>query len=143
MAYKQIIIVRKDLNMSPGKLAVQVAHASGMFMVSQIRRGYFIGTGVKYLASVVTVSKNCYNEWIQGSFTKTVLKAKNKNHLLKAKIRAEELGMEEGKEFFLIYDECRTELLPEEDGKTLTCIGFEPMEESFIDKIGHKYQLYS
>ena len=55
---------------------------------------------------------------------------------------AEELGMKEGEAFFLIKDNCLTELEPEEDGRTLTCIGFRPMDSETIDKIGKKYQLY-
>lgn len=35
--YKQIIIVRKDLEMSPGKLAAQVAHGSMAVLTSAIR----------------------------------------------------------------------------------------------------------
>jgi peptidyl-tRNA hydrolase len=31
--YKQIIIARKDLNMSPGKLAAQVSHGSIIFIL--------------------------------------------------------------------------------------------------------------
>ena len=34
---RQIIIARKDLNMSPGKLAAQVAHASIAFLSRKIR----------------------------------------------------------------------------------------------------------
>ena len=55
---------------------------------------------------------------------------------------AEELGMKEGEDFFCIYDSCRTELEPEEDGRTLTVIGFKPMDSEIIDKIGRKYHLY-
>mgnify|MGYP000083455562 FL=1 len=51
--------------------------------------------------------------------------------------------MKEGEDFFLIRDECRTELKSEdEDGRTLTCIGFKPMDSEIIDKIGRKYHLY-
>ena len=35
--YKQIIIARKDLNMSSGKLSVQVSHASMAFLTNMIR----------------------------------------------------------------------------------------------------------
>ncbi len=35
--YKQIIIARKDLNMSPGKLAAQVSHGSMAFLSWMIR----------------------------------------------------------------------------------------------------------
>ena len=36
--YKQIIIARKDLDMSPGKLAAQVSHASMAFLTSKIKK---------------------------------------------------------------------------------------------------------
>lgn len=35
--YKQIIIARKDLEMSPGKLATQVSHASNAFLMKMIK----------------------------------------------------------------------------------------------------------
>lgn len=94
-----------------------------------------------------TIDKDLYDKWINGEFTKVVLGAKNRNQLLKAKIMAEEIGMIEGKDFFLIRDNCHTELEPEEIdengvGRTLTCIGFRPMESEIIDKIGRKYHLY-
>ena len=34
---RQVIIARKDLNMSPGKLAAQCCHASIAFITSQLR----------------------------------------------------------------------------------------------------------
>lgn len=149
--YKQIILARKDLHLSPGKLAAQVSHGSMAFLTWMIRdninpqvrplQRLFKGTG-DYETYPITVDKDLYEQWINGSFTKVVLQARNKNHLLKAKTMAEEMGMKEGTDFFCIYDECRTELTPEEDGRTLTCIGFRPMDEEIVDKIGKKYQLY-
>ena len=96
----------------------------------------------------MNVNKDLYEQWINGSFTKVVLQARNKNHLLKAKTMAEEMGMVEGEDFFLIKDNCLTELEPEEIdendvGRTLTCIGFKPMDSEIIDKIGKKYHLYT
>lgn len=146
--YKQIIIVRKDLNMSPGKLAAQVSHSSMAFLTWMIRNkatyseaDCFDGYDKIYTANL-TFDKDLYEQWIDGEFTKCVLQAKNKNQLLKAKTMAEDLGMIEGKDFWLIRDNCRTELEPEEDGRTLTCIGFRPMDSETIDKIGKKYHLY-
>lgn len=57
---------------------------------------------------------------------------------------AEELGLEEGKDFFLIRDRCLTELEPDEDGIgwTLTAIGFKPLDDETAHKISKKYQLY-
>ena len=43
-----------------------------------------------------------YEDWLGGIFTKTVCEAKNRNQLLKAVTMAEELGLTEGKDFFLI-----------------------------------------
>ena len=36
---RQLIIARKDLQMSPGKLAAQVSHASMAFLSNMIRNG--------------------------------------------------------------------------------------------------------
>ena len=145
--YKQIIIARSDLNMSPGKLAAQVSHASMAFLTWMIRNNTS-KTNTDFYQTHFLINKNIYEQWINGIFTKCVLKAKNRNQLLKAKTMAEELGMKEGEDFFLIKDCCLTELEPEEVdengiGRTLTCIGFKPMNSEIIDKIGKKYQLYN
>lgn len=148
--YKQIIIARKDLNMSPGKLAAQVSHASMAFLTTMIREGaekmwnYSINDTL-YLVNL-GFRKDLYEQWINGSFTKVVLEAKNKNQLLKSALEAETMGMKEGEDFFLIKDNCYTELQPEEVdengvGRTLTCIGFRPMDSAVIDNIGKRYQL--
>ena len=148
--YKQIIIVRKDLQMSIGKICSQVSHASMAFLTNTIRRDwsmnttYFKGDEYKTYYSVeLTFDKDLFEQWIIGEFTKCVLKAKNKSQLLKVKTLAEEMGMTENEDFFCIYDNCHTELTPEDNGRTLTCIGFKPMDSEVIDKIGKKYQLYS
>lgn len=197
--YKQIIIARKDLAMSPGKLAAQVSHGSMAFLTWMVRNNavaiineksgraweyqdkpqyyrhpdlnefaeiarqngkrlfYYkpsnpnnpYGTQVmcdhptvKEYSTKFSIDKDLYEQWINGEFTKCVLQAKNKNQLLKAKTMAEELGMVEGKDFWLIKDNCHTELEPEEDGRTLTVIGFRPMDSEIIDQIGRKYHLY-
>ena len=148
--YKQIIIARKDLNMSSGKLAAQVSHASMAFLTNEIRNEwsknttYFKGNEYKTYYSVeLDFEQDLFEQWIDGEFTKCVLKAKNKSQLLKAKTLAEEMGMTENEDFFCIYDNCHTELTPEDNGRTLPCIGFKPMNSEVIDKIGKKYQLYS
>lgn len=37
--FKQLIIARRDLNMSPGKLAAQVSHASIAFLLEKLYWG--------------------------------------------------------------------------------------------------------
>lgn len=144
--YKQLIIARKDLNMSPGKLAAQVSHASIAFLIEKL----FWGSkeivrerdGLMYHIGI-SLDRDLFHNWIAEAETKVVCKAKNKNDLLKAVKMAEELGWEENKDYWLIYDACRTELEREGPEGTLTCIGFRPMEAEEIDKIGKKYQLYT
>lgn len=137
---KQLIIVRKDLHMSPGKLAAQVSHASmaplSRWIINHMKNNVVVG----YL-------DNWTSDWLRESFTKIVCKAKNKNQLLKAINIANSLGLEEGEDFYLIKDNCLTELKPEEvdeDGveRTLTCIGFRPMPNNLVQEISKKYQLY-
>jgi PTH2 family peptidyl-tRNA hydrolase len=146
---RQVIIARKDLNMSPGKLAAQVAHASWAFLSNGIRQctpTSFDHSDNKYHYEL-KLDKDIAEDWFGGIFTKTICEAKNKNQLLKAKEIAEELGMVEGKDFFLIMDACNTELTPEEVdengvGRTLTCIGFKPLQDEIAWKISKQFQLY-
>lgn len=149
---RQLIIARKDLNMSAGKLAAQVSHASMAFLTAPLRETKDDKNKIKriengeYVFEIKTDAET-YNNWICGIFTKTICEARNKNQLLKAKNIAEELGMEEGKDFFLIKDNCLTELEPEEIdengvGRTLTCIGFRPLPDDVAHEISRKFQLY-
>ena len=150
---RQLIIARKDLQMSPGKLAAQVSHASMAFLANMLRQGgvdeeLSIDTGeVEAYHISVTMAPDIYNDWLCGIFTKTICEAKNKTQLLKTVIMAEELGLKEGTDFFLIKDACLTELEPEEVdengvGRTLTCIGFRPLPDEVAHQISRKYQLY-
>lgn len=150
---RQLIIARKDLQMSPGKLAAQCCHAAMAFLTSGLRnRGAMHPakhpvTGEEGYATEAFFGKEVYEEWICGVFTKTICEAKNSNQLMKAVEVARQLGLEEGKDFFLIKDCCLTELNPEEVdengvGRTLTCIGFAPLPDELAHQISRKYQLY-
>ena len=156
---RQLIIARKDLNMSPGKLAAQCCHASLAFITSQLRdrrnvTDFGFGT-IDDPDDIVVVGydaqlyfdKETYEDWICGIFTKTICEAKNKNQLLKAITIAQELGLKENEDYFLIKDACLTELEPEEFdedgvGRVFTCIGFKPLPDDIAHKISKKFQLY-
>lgn len=150
---RQLIIARKDLQMSPGKLAAQCCHAAMAFLTNRLRDKnamYQMSNSVtreEGYATEMFFDKEAYEEWICGVFTKTICEAKNCNQLMKATEAAKELGLEEGKDFFLIKDCCLTELNPEEVdengvGRTLTCIGFRPLPDEIAHQISKKYQLY-
>ena len=158
MGYRRLFIMRKDLNMSAGKLAAQVAHCaeaywtklliehlSNVSIFSQHIDDNFNITreNEKAIINQMLIDKDIVDEYLKGEFTKTVCEARNKTHLLKAKAMAEILGLKEGEDFGLIYDACHTELTPEEeDGTTLTGIWFKPLPDELAHKISKKYQLY-
>lgn len=150
---KQLIIARKDLQMSPGKLAAQVSHASMAFITWPIRENHLkyshchIPINHCYILGDIRVDEDILDNWICGSFTKIICEAKNKYQLEKVITFARELGLEENKDFFLIKDNCLTELEPEEIdengvGRTLTCIGFRPLSDDICAQLSKKYQLY-
>lgn len=149
---RQLIIARKDLNMSAGKLAAQVSHASMAFLTAPLRNAKGDKNRIKRIENgdyvfEIKMDAETYDDWVCGIFTKTICEARNKNQLLKAKKMAEELGMEEGKDFFLIKDNCLTELEPEEvdeygQGRVLTCIGFRQLPDEVAHEISKKFQLY-
>lgn len=150
---RQLIIAREELNMSPGKLAAQVSHASMAFLSHLIREGGLqkrvsLDTGkMERYEIMITMDPAVYEDWFCGIFTKTICEAKNRNQLMKAVSLAEEMGLVENQDFFLIKDNCLTELVPEEIGedgvgRTLTCIGFRLLPDDMAHAISRKFQLF-
>ena len=95
---RQLIIARKDLQMSPGKLAAQCCHASIAFLTSRLRDRDAVtpitvsDDQIGYVTKMV-FTKELYDDWICGVFTKTICEARNRNHLMKAVEIAKELGL--------------------------------------------------
>lgn len=118
---KQVIIVRKDLNMRKGKMCAQVAHASMKFLTKNYKTGELLISEIDEMAQ----------EWLKGSFAKIVVGVNSEeelkevfNRALKEGIRAEE-----------IIDSGFTEF---NGVPTLTCICLGPDYVEKLDKItGH------
>lgn len=143
---KQVIVVNKGLNMSKGKMAAQVAHASEAFMLKQ----FLLGTGDKhYTYDMITKKLSGYvlqipidldtYDWITSSYTKVICQVDNEEELQKVVDKALKAGMVEDKDFFKIIDNGYTEFNNE---KTWTCIGFRPMKNEDIDKVTKRLRLF-
>ena len=140
---RRLFIMRKDLNMSAGKLAAQVGHCAEAYWTRGLRAGLKVYDDFKGYDCEVIIPKEIYEGYVNGSFVKTICEARNKNHLLKAKTMADDLGLVQNEDYGLIYDRCFTELEPEEeDGTTLTGIWFKPLDDDTAHTISKKYQLY-
>lgn len=147
---KQVIVVNKELNMSKGKMAAQVSHASMAFLTRQFldkdcrnKHAVYDQDTNKKSGYILTIPINeDVNEWMMNSFTKVILEVKNENQLYKLIEKAKENGFIENEDFFCIRDNCRTELTPDETGTRFTCIGFKPMEAEKIDKVTKRLQLF-
>lgn len=121
METKQVIVVRKDLNMRKGKLAAQVAHAS-------------MGAIMKYandedLAVVIKTPRgSAIYDWLNGSFTKVVVSVNSEKELLDLEEDCKTLDLRH----CLITDSGRTEF---GGVATKTCIAIGPCEVSEVNKV--------
>ncbi len=113
MSYKQVILVRQDLKLPKGKLAVQSAHASS--------------------SALIKSHKDYIKEWHSEGMKKVVLKVKDLDELLKYKQEAEDLGLVTA----LIEDAGKTVVAP----GTVTCLGIGPDKEDKIDKVSGKLKM--
>ena len=128
MKVKQVIIARKDLNMSPGKLASQVAHASLAALMSEIRD---TRTGTTFKLK----EKSAAYTWLTEDFTKIVLQVNSEEEML----RLYEIVKKTGMPCALITDDGRTEF----DGQqTITCLAIGPDFNMDIDRITGNLRLY-
>jgi PTH2 family peptidyl-tRNA hydrolase len=117
---KQVIVVRKDLNMRKGKIAAQVAHASMRFLTdnNEAERG----------DEIIVKLSPAEAMWLTGSFTKVVVSVDSEDALQDLIFSAEMSGIE----VHPIIDSGKTEF----DGvPTLTCAAFGPCEADVLDKI--------
>lgn len=146
---KQYIILRRDAKtvsgkpVSASKLAVMTCHAGMASIANKIRKSAIYNEDTNTYTSNIEIDKDVMENWFFDSFTKVLLSAKNLKELNKAVERAQNLGLEEGKDYFLIRDNCYTELLPDEGEKTcFIAIGFTPMSAEKLKPLTKKYQLY-
>ena len=117
---KMTVCVRKDLAMSVGKIASQVAHACLQ-----------LATNVENNSS----RKQLIQEWQENSNEKiVVLECSTLECMLSLQSKASELGVP----FAPIADAGRTEVEP----GTITCIAIGPNYEHIIDKITGHLKLY-
>lgn len=124
---KQVIVVRKDLNMRKGKIASQVAHAAMMFLVKGAKFSP-LPDGTWEMRQVVTEAAF---HWLTGSFTKITPAAQDEAELraLVEKARAAGIPVLE------VIDNGHTEF---HGVPTLTCAAFGPAAPEALDPItGH------
>lgn len=121
---KQVVVVRKDINMRKGKLAAQVAHASMMFLVDN-------NVSDKPTTLVVELDGDEATWLFGGSFTKVVVSAKGEDELRELILKAELAGVN----VYTIIDSGKTEF---HGVPTLTCAAFGPTNAPDVDRItGH------
>lgn len=131
---KQVIVMRKDLNMRKGKMIAQGAHASMKIFFDRARFSVtspFTSVGDHF--TEITSLEVYYltpemEEWIRGSFTKIVLSVNSLEELLDIKNQAEKLGLPVA----IIEDNGLTEF---KGIRTVTCLAIGPADSSVIDSI--------
>ena len=135
---RRLFIIRKDLRLTSGKLSAMVGHCTEAYWTKWLKQNTDLDGHVDGY-----IDKDILDNYINGIFTKTICEAKNLNHLMKANVIAEELGLIKGTDFDFINDCCLTELTPEnEDGTCTVGIWFKPLDDDIAHKISKKYQLY-
>lgn len=147
---KQVVIVRKDLALSPALLASECCKASFEFIMCNIRKKQSISIdytidGIDYTTLKAPIQLDVFSKWLLNEDQQqTICEVANKNKLLHAKNIAKKLGLKEGKDYFLIYDKCnKTGIVSEEEnGTTLVCIGFAPLDDDVVSKLIKPFKLY-
>ncbi len=107
MAYKLVVLVRQDLKLPKGKLAVQAAHAA--------------------VECVMKTDRRVVDSWRREGGKKVVLKVSDEKELLSFRESADGRGLKSA----LIADAGKTTVEP----GTITCLGIGPDDEKRIDLI--------
>ncbi|MEE8186838.1 MAG: peptidyl-tRNA hydrolase Pth2 [Nitrososphaerales archaeon] len=114
--YKQVLVIRTDLKMGKGKVAVQVAHAA---------------------VSAANVAKRSrplwYKSWISGGQAKVAVRISELEELIELRDGAAGNDIP----YYLIEDRGLTQVEP----GTITCLGLGPAPSHLIDKLTRNLKL--
>jgi PTH2 family peptidyl-tRNA hydrolase len=113
MSLKQVILIRKDLNLPKGKLAAQAAHAA--------------------VEACLNSKRTIVEEWHNEGQKKVALKVESEKELREYLRKAKDAGLVAS----LITDAGKTVVAP----GTVTALGIGPAEEEEIDKVTGKLSL--
>lgn len=150
---RRLFIIRKDLNLHPGKLAAMVGHCAEGYWMNLLTHGHVRDNEATHEDSrpsktvSVEIPKEIWDGYIKDIFTKTICEAKNLNHLMRVVEVAKKIGLEEGTDYGFIDDVCKTDLTPEftdENGVGRCRVGiwFKPLPDDVSHTLSKKYQLY-
>ena len=123
--FKQVIVMRHDLNMRRGKQIAQGAHASLAFLSSRLR-----DSGVVSMDDFDEAAK----AWMLGGFAKICCRVETEDELLAIR----DLASQQGLEVHMITDSGKTEF---HGVPTNTCLAIGPDEASKIDAITGELKL--
>lgn len=113
MDYKQCIIIRDDLKLSRGKMAVQVAHAAIM--------------------ALELADRETSGRWRREGQKKVVLRARDADELYRLRAAADQIGIPAA----IVVDAGLTEIPP----GTVTALGLGPAANGEMDKVTGKLGL--
>ncbi len=108
--FKQALVIRLDLGMGRGKMAVQCSHAA--LSAAEVARAKF---------------RDWYEAWISEGQTKVALKTKELSSLLELAARARRIPLPA----YLVRDKGLTQVPPGE----VTCLGIGPAPSATLDLI--------
>lgn len=137
---KQVIVMRKDLNMRKGKIAAQAGHAC-LAAVAKVAGAIRSGITYNYNKHKCELIKDTHEvstylqDWFDNSFTKICVYVNSERELLDIEQQAIEAGFITA----LIKDNGTTEF---NGVPTYTCLAFEPLPAEQIDEITGNLPLY-
>jgi PTH2 family peptidyl-tRNA hydrolase len=135
MQTKQILVVRKDLNMRKGKIAAQCCHASMSFLTKGGGVYCNLGTGIPqvdyFMSSVEESHADEINHWLRNSFRKICVYVNSEEELEAVHQKALDSGLMS----HMIEDNGATEF---NGVKTKTCCAIGPaIDEKFVGITDH------
>lgn len=125
---KQIIVMRKDLGMTKGKMIAQGAHAAMAFLTRRIGRPDDGGNGDWCPFTTLEAFSEAELAWLRGIFTKICVYVKSEQELRDVYQQALDVGLTA----YLIEDAGLTQFA---GVRTATCVGIGPDWAERVDPV--------